>query len=262
MPFNLTIPRSVGKPLNLTINLGEHLFILGANGTGKSSLMQRLYTPHHDNARQISAHRQTWFSSNTITLSPQQKRDMEVNIRGRDTSLESRWKDDYAAFRASISIYDLIDIYYHPCLQCLVQRHANGLLKLAYDGSILAIPATLLVDYRTYYDKLEALCKALFSLGDEETAKIISSVLAQRLNPGMDFNHKLTKIVHRDIERLSETNNEDLKHGVKLSCFFSNRWWAEMVQVPNYIDDSIEYAESRVPGLIAIIQQLYLTKWS
>jgi len=109
VPFDLTIPRSVGEPLNLTANLGEHLFILGANGTGKSSLMQRLYTPHQTNARRISAHRQNWFSSNSMSLSPKQKRDFETNIRGADTSLESRWKDDYATQRASIAIYDLID---------------------------------------------------------------------------------------------------------------------------------------------------------
>ncbi len=109
MPFDLTIPRSAGEPLNLTVNVGENLFILGANGTGKSSLMQQLYTLHHANARRISAHRQTWFSSNAMTLSPQQKRDIEINIRGGDTSLESRWKDDYSAYRASIAIYDLID---------------------------------------------------------------------------------------------------------------------------------------------------------
>jgi ABC-type glutathione transport system ATPase component len=107
--FDLTIPRSVGEPLNLTANFGEPLFILGANGTGKSSLMQQLYNPHQANARRISAHRQNWFSSNSMSLSPQQKRDFESNIRSTDTSLASRWKDDYATQRASIAIYDLID---------------------------------------------------------------------------------------------------------------------------------------------------------
>ncbi len=107
--FDLIIPRSTGEPLNITVNVGETLFILGANGTGKSSLMQRLYNPHHANARRISAHRQTWFSSNAMTLSPQQKRDYESSMRSVDISLESRWKDDYATQRASIAIYDLID---------------------------------------------------------------------------------------------------------------------------------------------------------
>lgn len=111
MSFDFTIPRSTGETLNLTINVGENLFIMGANGTGKSSLMHHLYMVHysHNNVQRISAHRQTWFSSNTMDLSSQQKRDFETNIRIGDTSLASRWKEDYASQRASIAIYDLID---------------------------------------------------------------------------------------------------------------------------------------------------------
>ena len=71
--------------------------------------MHRFYTAHKDQARRISAHRQTWFSSNAITLSPEQKRTTESNLRHSDASLEARWKDDYSALRASIAIYDLID---------------------------------------------------------------------------------------------------------------------------------------------------------
>lgn len=85
------------------------MFVLGANGTGKSGLMQRLYANHQGNARRISAHRQTWFQSNTITLSPQQKRDTENNILTMDTQPQARWSDRFSAHRASIAIYDLID---------------------------------------------------------------------------------------------------------------------------------------------------------
>lgn len=85
------------------------MFVLGANGTGKSSIMHLFYKAHHGNARRISAHRQTWFASNTVTLSPEQKRSTESNIQGTDTSPDARWKDDYSAQRASIAIYDLID---------------------------------------------------------------------------------------------------------------------------------------------------------
>ncbi len=109
MSFDLTIPQSVGDPLNLTINLGEYLFLLGANGTGKSSLMQHLYKLHNANARRIAAHRQTWFPSNAMELSPRQKLNFENNIRAEDTNPASRWKNDYASQRASIAIYDLID---------------------------------------------------------------------------------------------------------------------------------------------------------
>lgn len=109
MSFHLLIPKSGGEPLEFDVNVGETLFILGANGTGKSSIMHRFYSAHHSNARRISAHRQTWFSSNAITLSPEQKRNTESNIQGSDTNPQARWKDDYSAQRASIAIYDLID---------------------------------------------------------------------------------------------------------------------------------------------------------
>lgn len=109
MPFNLVIPEQNGSPLKVTLDVGQSIFVLGANGTGKSSLMQKLYTAHHGKAQRISAHRQTWFSSSSITLSPAQKRSTETSISNSDTSTESRWKDDYASHRANIAIYDLID---------------------------------------------------------------------------------------------------------------------------------------------------------
>lgn len=109
MTFNLAIPHTTGTVVNLSVNLGERVFVLGANGTGKSSLMQHLYAAHRGNSRRISAHRQTWFSSNALTLSPQQKRQTETNMLTMDTQPKARWSDDYSAARASIAIYDLID---------------------------------------------------------------------------------------------------------------------------------------------------------
>ena len=52
---------------------------------------------------------QTWFSSSSVTLSPEQKRQTETNIQNTDTATQARWKDDYSAQRANIAIYDLID---------------------------------------------------------------------------------------------------------------------------------------------------------
>ncbi len=85
------------------------MFVLGANGTGKSGLMQHLYATHRGSARRISAHRQTWFSSNTLGLSAQQKLQTENNMLHMDTQPQARWSDDYSAQRAGIAIYDLID---------------------------------------------------------------------------------------------------------------------------------------------------------
>ena len=109
MSFAFTIPETSGSPLTITLDIGQCIFVLGANGTGKSSLMQNFYRAHHGKAQRISSHRQTWFTSSSVTLSPEQKRNTETNISNSDTGTESRWKDDYAAQRANIAIYDLID---------------------------------------------------------------------------------------------------------------------------------------------------------
>jgi ABC-type ATPase involved in cell division len=109
MSFNFTIPETNGSSLAVALDVGQCIFVLGANGTGKSSLMQKIYSEHHGKAQRISAHRQTWFTSSSLTLSPEQKRNTETSISNSDASATSRWKDDYAAHRASIAIYDLID---------------------------------------------------------------------------------------------------------------------------------------------------------
>jgi ABC-type cobalamin/Fe3+-siderophores transport system ATPase subunit len=109
MSFDLEVRLTVGGPLNFSVDVGQTVFVLGANGTGKSSLMQRFYSSHAGNARRISAHRQTWFASNTIDLSALQKRQTEQNILSTDKQPQSRWRDDYSSQRPSIAIYDLID---------------------------------------------------------------------------------------------------------------------------------------------------------
>src|SRR5216684_5414745 len=109
VPFNLTIPLTSGGSQVAPIDVGQIIFVLGANGTGKSSLMQRFFVEHRNNARRISAHRQTWFSSNSITMSAYEKKTSETNMLNNDAQEYSRWKDDYSSQRASISIYDLVD---------------------------------------------------------------------------------------------------------------------------------------------------------
>lgn len=105
----LQIPRTDGQPFNVELADGETLFVLGANGTGKSSLLQRLATNARHNARRIAAHRQTWLQSNALTFAPSQKETMEKQVRTWDSTPQSRWMEQNAGQRASITLYDLID---------------------------------------------------------------------------------------------------------------------------------------------------------
>lgn len=109
MPIELSVPRQNAAPLQFSLDNGQCVFVLGANGTGRSSLMHAFYKTHHASARRISAHRQTWFSSSSLSLSAEQKRQMEHSIQGQDRHDDARWKDDFSAQRANIAVYDLID---------------------------------------------------------------------------------------------------------------------------------------------------------
>ena len=102
-------PGADGVQQQIVINEGDTLFVVGANGSGKSSLMQRFFTQHQNNAKRISAHRQTWFTSNTLDFTPTSRKQTGANIKIADRQEAARWKDDYAAQRLSAEIFDLIN---------------------------------------------------------------------------------------------------------------------------------------------------------
>lgn len=109
MTFNLGFNQIDGRHIPIPMAMGDVIFVLGANGTGKSSLMQRFFQDSRPNNRRISAHRQTWFTSNTLDLTPKSKRGTEQNIANTDANPQSRYMDSYAAQRAGMTVFDLID---------------------------------------------------------------------------------------------------------------------------------------------------------
>ena len=110
MPFNLQFQaQNADGNVALQLEAGEILFVLGANGTGKSSLMFHFAQNNAGKTRKISAHRQTWMNTDTLDMTPASRLQTEQNIRNADGNQTSRYRDDYAAQRASITIYELID---------------------------------------------------------------------------------------------------------------------------------------------------------
>jgi ABC-type sugar transport system ATPase subunit len=109
MPFDVTIPRLNNSPLSLRLNVGDTLFVLGANGTGKSALMSLLYQAHAHTARRVSAHRQTWFQSSSPSLTSADRRAVEQNILNWDQQPTARWMEISPDSRANVAIYDLIN---------------------------------------------------------------------------------------------------------------------------------------------------------
>ncbi|MBX9909573.1 MAG: ATP-binding cassette domain-containing protein, partial [Beijerinckiaceae bacterium] len=107
--FEFQVPTTDGQTLNFGLNTGDTLYLVGANGAGKSSLVSRFANQHQSRARRISAHRQTWFESNTLDMTPKNRQDLEGNVRSADAQPEARWREWNAGGRANMAIFDLID---------------------------------------------------------------------------------------------------------------------------------------------------------
>ncbi len=110
MSFELLIPTAnKTESLALTLSAGQMLFILGANGTGKSSLLQAFSSSNKGKSRRITAHRQTWFKSGSPEFTGQQRAEHEMYLTNHDMESSARWKDDWSNQRTQMAIYDLVN---------------------------------------------------------------------------------------------------------------------------------------------------------
>ncbi len=109
MSYNLNFPVQNDEVFQLQLEPSQMLFVLGANGTGKSSLMQRFAQQNFGKTRKIAAHRQTWMNTDALDMTPSTKIQMEQNIQNEDQNEVSRYRDQFAAQKASMTIYEIID---------------------------------------------------------------------------------------------------------------------------------------------------------
>ena len=98
-----------GETQEIPVYVGGVIFVIGPNGSGKSALLQKLYADNRARARRVTAHRQTWLQSNASDLAPANKVSTDQQIAAQDLQDQSRWQDQYAARRVSVTIFELID---------------------------------------------------------------------------------------------------------------------------------------------------------
>lgn len=107
--MELTIPRTLGESLDVSIEIGEQLYVVGANGTGKSALFQHWITSVGDpNIKRIAAHRQTWLQSGSLDFTAHSRKEFELNWMGWDRRDDALWMDHNPSQKQSAVLFDLV----------------------------------------------------------------------------------------------------------------------------------------------------------
>ncbi len=70
---------------------GRIVFLVGANGTGKSTLMYKFAKKNSEHVRKITVHRQVWFDSNSVDITLNERLRTEERIINLDMSSNSCW---------------------------------------------------------------------------------------------------------------------------------------------------------------------------
>jgi ABC-type cobalamin/Fe3+-siderophores transport system ATPase subunit len=106
--FQYIIPNAEGDPTEIILQPGQMLFVLGANGTGKSTLLHKITTSLGRRATRLSAHRQVWFHSNSADILSSQRDQSLSNLQARENEDQSRYMDPNAGTRNQILLFDFL----------------------------------------------------------------------------------------------------------------------------------------------------------
>lgn len=146
MTFAWNIPREGGNHFELVVQLGDPVFVLGANGTGKSSLMHWLNLKHEGKSKWISAHRRTWLESSrpSMTLASKVEAERSQNHYRREPS--ARWmsyNDGFDQQAAIVSLVEHINAQSRACVEAMRSGDENGARRIVKEGDVLAQLNTL-----------------------------------------------------------------------------------------------------------------------
>lgn len=107
----LKIPRISGETLQVTIKAGDRLFIVGANGSGKSALIQYFVSSHHKyKIRRITAHRRTVIDTQHPSFPNQDRELFAKQYKQQEANDDARWKENvrFAQLKQSAVLFDLV----------------------------------------------------------------------------------------------------------------------------------------------------------
>lgn len=103
----MEMPTDGGDPVHLRVMAGEPIFVLGANGTGKSALVHMIVDQLGGTAVYLQGARTATFEDVTLQMTPRSRRDFDINSRSWDRQPDTRWRHPSPAARNEKAIHDL-----------------------------------------------------------------------------------------------------------------------------------------------------------
>jgi hypothetical protein len=100
------IPVQAGN-LTVDIKTAKPVFILGRNGTGKSALVNRLSSQLGEHVIYLPGSRPSYFDNESLSLTPATRRNLQANLKGWDTSPDTRWRSISGTQRNEKAVHDL-----------------------------------------------------------------------------------------------------------------------------------------------------------
>jgi len=90
---SLQLNKTGSGNVSIDVNNGDVVFLIGSNGSGKSSLVNHFYRQLPDNhVKIINAHRQNWFNESVIDMTGSEMETINQSNKHYRTLVDSRWK--------------------------------------------------------------------------------------------------------------------------------------------------------------------------
>lgn len=103
----IAVPTTGGLPVNVNVRTGGVIFLVGANGTGKSALIHHLKQPLGHRAVYMPGSRPSYFEAESLSLTPASRRQLSANLFSWDSSPDTRWRVTSGTSRNEKAVHDL-----------------------------------------------------------------------------------------------------------------------------------------------------------
>lgn len=103
-----SFPAIDDSTVSLEINSGDVIFVVGANGTGKSTLLNKVYIEHgNEESVYLLAHRKNSFDSDIIDFSNSEYKNAINSVFYDSRNTQSRYRVSYDHYRTALPIVKL-----------------------------------------------------------------------------------------------------------------------------------------------------------